>query len=273
MSYGDGGFYFLQPVGNGYSGVEVMLNPRRGGYGSMGRSRSDGGSSNKAFTASQFDKIIDKFAKRAKALNEKAWGYAVATKERKAAEKAWVEADKALGQLRVMKGSLSSAKWKYADLPSAVQTGIGSWILSDVLKVASVPTVTVPKPGYSPAPGRITPSPGRITPSPGRLSPSPGRLSPLSPAAGAQVQTLTIPAPTTTMGPQAAATDEETAVVQAQADLSQQAVQTVSAATDAAGSTGIAGFLSTTTGKVVTGTAVAGVAYLLWRNRRSIFGS
>ena len=75
------------------------------------------------------------------------------------------------------------------------------------------------------------------------------------------------------MGPQAAATDEETAVVQAQADLSQQAVQTVSAATDAAGSTGIAGFLSTTTGKVVTGTAVAGVAYLLWRNRRSIFGS
>ena len=269
MSYGDGGFYFLQPVGNGYSGVEVMLNPRRGGYGSAS------GSSNKAFTASQFDKIIDKFAKRAKALNEKAWGYAVATKERKAAEKAWVEADKALGQLRVMKGSLSSAKWKYADLPSAVQTGIGSWILSDVLKVPSVPTVTVPKPGYSPATGiQVQTSPKvRQKPPVGRVSPSPGRLSPLSPAAGAQVQTLTIPAPTTTMGPQAAATDEETAVVQAQADLSQQAVLTVSAATDAAGGTGIADFLSTTTGKVVTGTAVAGLAYLVWRNRRSIFGS
>lgn len=259
MSYGDGGFYFLQPVGNGYSGVEVMLNPRRGGYGSAS------GSSNKAFTASQFDKIVSKFKSYTERLYKKAWGYAVLSKERKAAEKVWAEADKALGQLRVMKGSLSSAKWKYADLPSAVQTGIGSWVLSDVLKVPSVPTVTVPKPGYSPAPGIQVQSSPKV-----RQKPPVGRVSPLAPSG--QQMTLQMPVPPTVMGPQAAATDEETAVVQAQADLSQQAVQTVSAATDAAGGTGISGFLSTTTGKVVTGTAVAGVAYLLWRNRRSIFG-
>jgi hypothetical protein len=268
MSYGDGGFYFLQPVGNGYSGVEVMLNPQRGGYGSMGRSRSYGGSASTAFTASQFDKIIDKFAKRTKALYAKAWGYAVGTKERKAAEKVWAEADRALGQLRVMKGSLKSAKWKYADLPSAVQTGIGSWVLSNVLKVAAtetVPTVTVTRPGY------YRPTTGiEVQASATGRQTAPGRKSPLAPSG--QQMTLQMPVPPTVMGPQAAATDEQVAVTQAQTDLSQQAVQTVSAATEAAGGTGISGLLSTTTGKVVAGTAAAGVAYLLWRNRRSIFG-
>lgn len=269
MAYGDGGFYFLQPVSNGYSGVEVMLNP---GYGATGGSRS-GGSTDPLklpFTATQFDRIITKFGDLAKALYSKAWGYAVATKERKAAEKTWAEADKALGQLRVMKGSLKKAKWTYNDLPYAVRSGIGSYILSDVLKVASsVPTVTTqaPLPDYSPATGIYVQTSPKV-----RQKPSVGRVSPLAPSG--QQMTLQMPVPTTVMGPQASVSDEETAMAQAQADLSQQAVQTVSTATEeASGGTGVAGLLSTTTGKVVAGTAVAGVAYLLWRNRRSIFGS
>lgn len=41
-TYGDGGFYFLQPVGSGYSGVDSMLQPSRRGYGAdMSRTRSD----------------------------------------------------------------------------------------------------------------------------------------------------------------------------------------------------------------------------------------
>jgi len=47
MPYGDGGFYFLQPVGSGYSGVDSMgtaprFRPSRRGYsGSMTRTRED----------------------------------------------------------------------------------------------------------------------------------------------------------------------------------------------------------------------------------------
>lgn len=256
MSYGDGGFYFLQPVGNGYSGIEVMLNPQRGTYGSMGGSRSASGSSSTAFTASQFDKIVSKFKSYTQALYKKAWGYAAFTSERAAADKAWATADRALGQLRVMKGSLSSAKWKYADLPSAVQTGIGSWVLRDVLKVPSVPTVISTAQAIRPV-----------------RQPSVSGLSSLAPGGTRQVQTLQMASPqASVMGPQSVVSDEEAAVAQAQTDLSQQAAQTVSAATDATGGAGISGLLSTTTGKVVTGTAVAGLAYLIWRNRRSIFG-
>jgi hypothetical protein len=272
MSYGDGGFYFLQPVGNGYGGVDGMLGSRSSAYGSMGASKDPLKS---AFTASQFDKIISKFKNYTDGLYKKAWGYAAFSSQRADADKAWATADRALGQLRVMKGSLKTAQWRYADLPSAVQSGIGDWIYSDVLKASKSGTLADLLGLFAPplpAPRQITPSPGRITP--GRLSPAPGRLSPLSPAAGAQVQTLMIPAPTTTMGPQAVVSEEAAVVAQAQADLSQQAAQTVSTATAAAaGGTGLDGFLSTTTGKVVTGTAVAGFAYLLWRNRRSIFGS
>lgn len=259
MSYGDGGFYFLQPVGNGYSGVEVMLNP---GYGATGGSRS-GGSTDPLklpFTATQFERIIKKFGEHTKALYKKAWGYAALTKERKAAEKVWAEADKALGQLRVMKLTRKSSKWTYNDLPYAVRSGIGNWIISDVLKVASsAPTAT---------PARM---PSDRFQSLLASIPKPTRVSPLAPSG--QQMTLEMPVETTVMGPQSAVTDEEMAVAQAQADLSQQAVQTVSTATEeAGGGTGVAGLLSTTTGKVVAGTAVAGVAYLLWRNRRSIFG-
>ena len=270
MSYGDGGFYFLQPVGNGYGGVDGMLGSRSSAYGSMGASKDPLKS---AFTASQFDKIISKFKNYTDGLYKKAWGYAAFSSQRADADKAWATADRALGQLRVMKGSLKTAQWRYADLPSAVQSGIGDWIYSDVLKASKSGTLANLLGLFAPplpAPRQITPSPGRITP--GRITP--GRISPLSPAGGAQVQTLMIPAPTTTMGPQAVVSEEAAVVAQAQADLSQQAAQTVSTATAAAaGGTGLDGFLSTTTGKVVTGTAVAGFAYLLWRNRRSIFGS
>ena len=271
MSYGDGGFYFLQPVGNGYGGVDGMLGSRSSAYGSMGASKDPLKS---AFTASQFDKIISKFKNYTDGLYKKAWGYAAFSSQRADADKAWATADRALGQLRVMKGSLKTAQWRYADLPSAVQSGIGDWIYSDVLKASKSGTLTDLLSLFAsniPTPLQITPSPGRITPVPKVPK---VRISPLSPAAGAQVQTLTIPAPTTTMGPQAVVSEEAAVVAQAQADLSQQAAQTVSTATAAAaGGTGVEGFLSTTTGKVVTGTAVAGVAYLLWRNRRSIFGS
>jgi len=263
MAYGDGGFYFLQPVGNGYSGVEVMLNP---GYGATGGSRS-GGSTDPLklpFTATQFERIVKKFGEYTKALYKKAWGFAALTKERKAAEKAWAEADRALGQLRVMKGSLKLSKWTYNDLPYAVRTGIGSWILANVLKVAAAPSVRATIPTVTPI------SPPRLLRQ--TLGARRDTTSPLAPSG--DVMTLEMPVETTVMGPQAAATDEETALLQAQADLSEQAAQTVSTATDAAGGgVGVAGLLSTTTGKVVAGTAVAGVAYLLWRNRRSIFGS
>jgi len=275
MSYGDGGFYFLQPVGNGYGGVDGMLGSRSSTYGSMGASKD---ALKSVFTASQFDKIISKFKSYTQALYKKAGGYAVFTAQRADADKAWATADRALGQLRVMKGSLKRSQWRYADLPSAVQSGIGDWIYSDVLKASKNGTLSDLLSLFAPPPVQITP--GRSPPpayegryvTPGRITP--GRLSPLSPAAGAQVQTLTIPAPTTTMGPQPVVSEEAAVVAQAQADLSQQAAQTVSTATEAAaGGTGVEGFLSTTTGKVVAGTAVAGVAYLLWRNRRSIFGS
>jgi hypothetical protein len=131
-----------------------------------------------------------------------------------------------------------------------------------VLKVPSVPTVT----SYA---TRIT---AGSTP-PVVKRPSVSGLSSLAPGGTRQVQTLQMASPqASVMGPQSVVSDEEAAVAQAQTDLSQQAAQTVSAATDAAGGTGISGLLSTTTGKVVTGTAVAGLAYLVWRNRRSIFG-
>jgi hypothetical protein len=270
MSYGDGGFYFLQPVGNGYGGVGAMLGSRSSAYGSMGASKD---ALTSVFTASQFDKIISKFKNYTQALYKKAGGYAVFTAQRADADKAWATADRALGQLRVMKGSLKRSQWRYADLPSAVQSGIGGWISSDVLKASKNGTLSdllgmfAPPPPLAPAPAPADVA-RYVTPI------RPGRISPLSPAAGAQVQTLTIPAPTTTMGPQSVVSEEAAVVAQAQADLSQQAAQTVSTATEAAaGGTGVEGFLSTTTGKVVAGTAVAGVAYLLWRNRRSIFGS
>ena len=266
MSYGDGGFYFLQPVGNGYGGMDAMLGSRRRGFGSMGASR--GGSATDVFTSSQFKSIVKKFESYTKSLYDKAWGYAVLTPERKAAEEKWVAADKALGQLKVMQNTLASAKWKYADLPSVVTSSIGSWILSDVLKVSSTSTSSG---GSSVKAATIPKVLASVVSVPKTKAAARSRVSPLAP--GSSAQTLAI-SPPSTMGPQAAATTEEVAVAQAQADLSQQAAQTVSAATAAAGGTGITGFLSSTTGKVVVGAAAAGGAYLLWKNRRRFgFGS
>ena len=271
MSYGDGGFYFLQPVGNGYSGVEVLLNP---GYGATGGSRSGGTTSKDPFktpfTATQFSRIVTKFGDYTKALYKKAWGYAPLTKERRAGEKAWAEADRALGQLRVMKASLKRSQWVYGDLPSAVRAGIGSWIVRDVLKVAT--TVT---PRVTP----IVPSRGRdlSLPRPSTAT-LPGRSS-LAPSG--DVMTLEMPAETTAMGPQETVSETEAAVAQSQADLTTQATATVDAATGqtvstggGAGGTGIGGFLATDTGKLVAAAAVLGGGYLLWKNRRSLgFGS
>lgn len=286
MAYGDGGFYFLQPVGGGYSGIEVTQQNRQrsfAGFGSTGRTRLEA----ERLGKDAIRKIRDFWKgrvsarlKEAKALDGKSGGNcfkrlrgdlfydakkcdATRFENYKNRVKAHQNAESALGTLNkwVSKGQVHV----YGELPSVVQNDAATveWIRVNLIEpryaVAEETKETTRSVKWKGPSSAITPDK--------YVTPSSPRTPPLSPSE-VSVQTLEIsPQDAVAMGQRSVVSEADAAAAQAQADLSQQAMQTVSAATEAAGTTGIAGFLSTTTGKVVAVGAVGAVAYYLWKNR------
>ena len=261
MSYGDGGFYFLQPVGNGYGGIEVRSN--RGGYGAARPALAT-----ERLGPSALNSILDRYKAYLRQLYQKFLGYPLLTASRVAAEKKFNEAKRAEPVLKSMIKSAAGssgkgAHWRYGDLPSTVQSGIGVWIVKNIIdpRYGGVPGAVTYDAGSTVTYDTYGPSSTRDTTKVPSIPKIPG---PKLGGGGGTTQTLTTAPPATVMGPQAVATDTEQAVAASQAAMSAQAADTVTAAqVEQARVDG--GFLSSNTGKAVAAVAAAGVGYFVWK--------
>ena len=259
MAYHDGGFYFLQPVGSGYGALAL----RNRGYGASQPALRD-----EKLSAGELTAIQTKYRKHVEQLWAMIGTYNLGSKERAEATKRWENALSALVKLdQVVARSKAGSTQTYKNLPERVQGALGDWIKKNLIlpryaqgqgaqgmsaaeraaNAAAIEAIHqrtqaqlaeqalragggVKVVGLLSAGGGMFGGKGRAS-----SSPAPGLPS------GAEMIPAII-APSTTMGPQVTASETEQATAVAQADLSQQAIQTVSAAQqETAGSTGLTG--------------------------------
>jgi hypothetical protein len=163
-------------------------------------------------------------------------------------------------------GTDKGARWRYGDLPAAIQSGISVWIVKNIIDPRYTGTA-VTTDIYGPSSTR-DPAPERER----RDFLNLGLGKGIGSGGGGVPQTLVLPPPATVMGPQSVATDTEQAVAASQAAMSAQAADTVTAAqVEQARVDG--GFLSTNTGKAVAVVAAAGAGYFLWQQIQKMRGA
>ena len=274
MSYNDGGFYFLQPVGSGYGAVTL----RNRGYGADRPSFGD-----EKLSVANLDAIVAKAKKHADNTYTHAWALPVATKQRADAEKKWAKALDAYNTVVHMRDSakLNGVKWKVKGLPEYLRNTLGDWIKANIIAprypgypatpAAGSSTCTADlcnQPAAERAAHRRLPAAGMTLARPFSASASSAPSS--APAATPYTTPYTTPyAPSqeavTVMGPQSVPTGAQQEAAQEQASLQQDVSAMAYSATSAP--VGIMGFLSTTSGKLVAVGALAGAAYL-WSRRR-----
>lgn len=273
MSYNDGGFYFLQPVGSGYGAVTL----RNRGYGADRPSFGD-----EKLSVANLDAIVAKAKKHADNTYTHAWALPVATKQRADAEKKWAKALDAYNTVVHMRDSakLNGVKWKVKGLPEYLRNTLGDWIKANIIAPRYPAASTTGSSTCTaalcnqPAAGNTTTTERaahRRLPAAGMTLARPFSASASSAPSSAPAATpYTTPyAPSqeavTVMGPQSVPTGAQQEAAQEQASLQQDVSAMAYSATSAP--VGIMGFLSTTSGKLVAVGALAGAAYL-WSRRR-----
>lgn len=270
MSYNDGGFYFLQPVGSGYGAVTL----RNRGYGADRPSFGD-----EKLSVANLDAIVAKAKKHADNTYIHAGTLPVASKQRADAEKKWAKAHDAYNTVVHMRDSakLNGVKWKVKGLPAYIRNTFGDWIKANII-APRYPAASTAGNAFVPGAGNTTttdraahrrlPAAGMALARPFSASASSAPSS--APAATPYTTPYTTPyAPSqeevTVMGPQSVPTGAQQEAAQEQASLRQDVSDMAYSATSAP--VGIMGFLSTTSGKLVAVGALAGAAYL-WSRRR-----
>ena len=267
MSYNDGGFYFLQPVGSGYGAVTL----RNRGYGADRPSFGD-----EKLSVANLDAIVAKAKKHADNTYIHAGTLPVASKQRADAEKKWAKAHDAYNTVVHMRDSarLNGVKWKVKGLPAYIRNTFGDWIKATII-APRYPAVSTAGNAFVPGAGNTTTTDRaahRRLPAAGMALARPFSASASSAPSSAPAATpYTTPyAPSqeevTVMGPQSVATGAQQEAAQEQASLRQDVSEMAYSATSAP-VLGIMGFLSTTSGKLVAVGALAGAAYL-WSRRR-----
>jgi hypothetical protein len=126
MSYNDGGFYFLQPVGSGYGAPTL----RGRGYGADRPSFGD-----EKLSVANLDAIVAKAKKHADNTYIHAGALPVATKQRADAEKKWAKAHDAYNTIVHMRDSakLNGVKWRVKGLPKYALDAFGDWIKANII--------------------------------------------------------------------------------------------------------------------------------------------
>ena len=279
MSYHDGGFYFMQPVGYG----AVSLRNGRG-YGASRPSYLD-----ETLGERQLKKIVS----WQKNYIDNAWSrigaYTLGTVARETAAKEWENATFEAIALGDMAASAKNLTWRVKNLPKNLAKRFQSWIKGQFIDPRYKAGGVSQGQGAVPvAPTRDTVAPrarDRVGATGGTFLSATGsglRLaqSGTGTATGIPVATATVTPYTppgtidtstvTTMGPQTVPTEQQATAAMLQASVAQEA----SAAVDQAvaesqmeGPGGVMGFLSTTTGKVAAGAVLLG-AFYLWNQSR-----
>jgi hypothetical protein len=274
MSYHDGGFYFMQPVGAGYGAVSLR-NGR--GYGASRPAYLD-----ETLGERQLKKIVS----WQKNYIDNAWSrigaYTLGTAARETAAKEWANATFEAIALGDMAASAKNLTWRVKNLPKNLAKRFQSWIKGQFIDprykaggVSQGPVVATSAPRARDRVGAVGGGAGTL------LSAGSGlrvTQSGTGTATGIPVATVTVTPYTppgtidtstvTTMGPQAVPTEQQAAATLLQASVAQEASAVVDqAVAESQTPGGVMGFLSTTTGKVAAGAVLLG-AFYLWNQSR-----